>query len=677
LAVLFLFLLGIYLYPKLQILTSQLAPKPVVFPTDTPALILAPPIASTATATSLPTPTPIPLTWKRVSLGQEFERDTVTAFVIDPKDPEVLYAGMKNAGIFKSIDGGLSWRPAYQGLTNAHVTSLLIDFQNPHILYAGTPGGIFKTEDGGENWDKFAEEIFLLMDSQDSSHLYKRDSNAIYESIDQGKSWQTVYSSKESCPGEILGWDIHPADGNTLFVSGGEFCEPGVYISNDRGHTWTLLAKTEIRPGGYTFHDLGLDTLTIGADRQGNFYIYIRGSNARGIYAGVTHNENGAWRTVLEFERPVPETITFDSTGTIYFHCPPDNLCKFNPDERQKVTLGRPDVSVATNIVISTSDPNTIYVGGKGVSVSRDGGQTWAKLNNGLGTMLVTLETGEGNPPFLYLQGECDTSSFPYLMEKFDYLTNGKGQQEPGQPLFISKDGGQKWDLVSNTGCYLIKDSNGIILYRIARAVGFCEGCENPKGWIWRSQDTGQTWRKMIMAPLIYWESPTLVAHPTQSGILFVVQDVSYAMEPQFISKDYGSTWERQNPPMEVKPCYGSTLQFIDKYRPMAIDPQDGNHVLVIEDGALLESYDSCETTSALGTDPNASMNSIAFDTKNHKTLYAGTNEGAYISFDRGQTWHQINDGLLGATVVYSIVVDNEGNVYAATPYGIFKLENN
>jgi hypothetical protein len=69
-------------------------------------------------------------------------------------------------------------------------------------------------------------------------------------------------------------------------------------------------------------------------------------------------------------------------------------------------------------------------------------------------------------------------------------------------------------------------------------------------------------------------------------------------------------------------------------------------------------------------------MNSIAFDPNKPDTIYAGTDSGAYVSFDVGQTWGQINDGLLGATVVYSIVVDNDSNVYAATPYGIFKLES-
>ena len=45
-------------------------------------------------------------------------------------------------------------------------------------------------------------------------------------------------------------------------------------------------------------------------------------------------------------------------------------------------------------------------------------------------------------------------------------------------------------------------------------------------------------------------------------------------------------------------------------------------------------------------------------------------------STDGGQTWGQVNDGLLGATVVYSIAVDKDSNVYAATPYGVFKLED-
>ena len=88
-------------------------------------------------------------------------------------------------------------------------------------------------------------------------------------------------------------------------------------------------------------------------------------------------------------------------------------------------------------------------------------------------------------------------------------------------------------------------------------------------------------------------------------------------------------------------------------------------------------STDGCQSWTANNTGIGSLfVNSVAFDPKNPDIVYAGTDGGAYVSFNGGQSWGQVNDGLLGATVVYSIMVDAQSNVYAATPYGIFKLEN-
>jgi ligand-binding sensor domain-containing protein len=108
----------------------------------------------------------------------------------------------------------------------------------------------------------------------------------------------------------------------------------------------------------------------------------------------------------------------------------------------------------------------------------------------------------------------------------------------------------------------------------------------------------------------------------------------------------------------------------------MAIDPFDGNHVFLIDDSMLLESHNSCNTTQIFATPPNMNVNSIAFDPNNPGTLYAGTDNGAYISFDSGKSWNQINDGLLDSSVVYSIAVDKDGNVYASTPNSIYQLDS-
>jgi hypothetical protein len=222
-------------------------------------------------------------------------------------------------------------------------------------------------------------------------------------------------------------------------------------------------------------------------------------------------------------------------------------------------------------------------------------------------------------------------------------------------------------------GCYLIKDADGVTLYRIGRSYEWIEGSTDWTVWIWRSSDMGKTWQK-VASPAF---AGTLTADIVQSGLLYIKNGGGTgAFYEQYISKDYGHKWRGKDLPSDAKLCYGSTLQFIDAYRPMAIDPRDGNHVFVIDNNMLLESHDSCDTTRTFATPPNTNMNSIAFDPNKSDTLYAGTDEGAYISFNSGKSWSQINDGLVDPLVVYSIAVDKDGNVYASTPYGIYQLDS-
>ena len=110
----------------------------------------------------------------------------------------------------------------------------------------------------------------------------------------------------------------------------------------------------------------------------------------------------------------------------------------------------------------------------------------------------------------------------------------------------------------------------------------------------------------------------------------------------------------------------------------LVIDPDNPKHLTLATDGhGIFISDDGCQSwqpgNTRLG---NLFVNSVALDPNNPAMIYAGTNGGAFVSYDRGQTWGLVNDGLLRATVVYSIMVDPQSNVYAATPYGIFKLEN-
>jgi photosystem II stability/assembly factor-like uncharacterized protein len=102
----------------------------------------------------------------------------------------------------------------------------------------------------------------------------------------------------------------------------------------------------------------------------------------------------------------------------------------------------------------------------------------------------------------------------------------------------------------------------------------------------------------------------------------------------------------------------------------LALD-SDGSRLYLATSGqGVLVSTGNCQSWQASNEAlSNLFVNMLAIDPSDSNKIYAGMDGGAYISYDSGATWGQFNDGLLGATVVYSIAMDKDGNVYAATPY--------
>ena len=81
------------------------------------------------------------------------EGGDIRALAIDPDMPDTLYAGVYGGGVWKSTNGGASWRAVNTGLTDTFVSALAIDPDTPTTLYAGTGyGGVFKSTNGGGDW---------------------------------------------------------------------------------------------------------------------------------------------------------------------------------------------------------------------------------------------------------------------------------------------------------------------------------------------------------------------------------------------------------------------------------------------------------------------------------------------------------------------------------------------
>jgi photosystem II stability/assembly factor-like uncharacterized protein len=99
-----------------------------------------------------------------------------TVLAIDPAMPSILYAA-GSGGVFRSSDGGASWRAVNQGLRLSGVTALIIDPTNAAMLYTAlTGGGVYRSANRGDTWTRLPPEFStvqaLAVDPSNTARVY-------------------------------------------------------------------------------------------------------------------------------------------------------------------------------------------------------------------------------------------------------------------------------------------------------------------------------------------------------------------------------------------------------------------------------------------------------------------------------------------------------------------------
>jgi photosystem II stability/assembly factor-like uncharacterized protein len=157
--------------------------------------------------------------WQHIEEGLPHDEDArigayVLSLAIDPKDSKVIYAGTggfvgQGHGVYKSLDGGLTWNPANRGMLDYRIEALAVDPAYPQTIYAGSEKGeIFKSTDAGKTWNDIENRNMLEEFSQPSVR------SIIIESA-------------------------HP---NTVYLL---LNYAGIVTSNDGGENWSVLGKPE------------------------------------------------------------------------------------------------------------------------------------------------------------------------------------------------------------------------------------------------------------------------------------------------------------------------------------------------------------------------------------------------------------------------------------------------
>ena len=125
--------------------------------------------------------------------------------------------GIRDAGVFKSSDGGETWQQKVKidkrhSIASINVLTLTVDPSNPETLYLGArENGVFKSSDGGETWQKIEDENEVLsgraniyqvtVDPKNSNNIYaagyQENQGRLFKSSDGGQSWKEVYVVSE------------------------------------------------------------------------------------------------------------------------------------------------------------------------------------------------------------------------------------------------------------------------------------------------------------------------------------------------------------------------------------------------------------------------------------------------------------------------------------------------
>ena len=251
-------------------------------------------------------------TWKKIGLDSTRH---VSRIVIHPKNPDVvlvaaqgaLYGPSKERGIYKSADGGNTWKNVLYVDEKTGAAELSMDPNNPRIIYAamwehgrlpwkiisGGPGsGLYKSTDMGETWTKMTEglptkmgKMSIAVSRSNPEKVYaliesdsQEDERGLYVSTNAGKSWSQVTSEPRLIQRAwyYIELFVDPKNDNTIYV----LSAPALR-SDDGGKTWS-----EVDGVHGDYHDMWINP-----DNPGNFILADDGG------AVVTFDKGTSWST--------------------------------------------------------------------------------------------------------------------------------------------------------------------------------------------------------------------------------------------------------------------------------------------------------------------------------------------------------------------------------------------
>ena len=506
-------------------------------------------------------------TWKK-TLGDS-EWTGVTDLVMDPRDPDVLYAatwqrhrtvaaymgGGPGTALYKSTDGGDNWTKLTKGLPTSWMgkTGLAISYHNPNVIYAALEldrrkGGLYRSEDAGGSWNKMSETISggtgphyyqeLYASPHQKDRLYLMDNN-LQISEDGGKTFYRM--NEKNKHGDNHAIAFRKSDPNYLIVGS----DGGLYESFDLTKTWKYVENLPVTQ----YYKMAVD------DAE-PFYNIYGGTQDNSTQRGPSRTDNvhgiqsSDWGVILNWDGHQPATEP-GNPNIVYA-------------ERQEGTLSRIDMSTGevvdimpqpgenedherfnwdSPILVSPHSPTTIFFASQRVWKSENRGDDWTTISGDL-----TKDEERITLPIMGKQQSWDAPWDMYAMSTYNTITSlAESPKQQGLIyagtddglIQVTEDGGTNWrripvgNLPGVPSTAFVNDIKADMFDANTVYVALDNhkyGDLNP--YLLKSTDKGRTWRSIsgnIPKRTLIWRlvqdhvKPGLMFLGTEFGVYFTV----------------------------------------------------------------------------------------------------------------------------------------------------------
>jgi len=638
--------------------------------------------------------------WKNISDG--YFGGSIGAVSVSESDPNVLYVGTGEqtvrgnvspgyGGFWKSYDGGETWKKLNLNIDQVQVGRIAIHPTDPNIVFIAVMGdlfkdtpdrGLYKSTNGGNSWKKVlytnqrSGAVDISIDKSNPRIMYAStwnirrtpyslesggEGSALWKSTDGGDTWKNISNSTGLPKGiwGISGVSISPANPNIIYALI-ENKNGGLYKSNDSGKTWKIVnSDRNLRQRAWYY-------TRIYADTQNENRVYVMnvafwrsedGGKSFDRYRTPHGDHHDLWIDPNNNRR----MIVADDGGAQVSNDDANNWSTYMNQPTAQYYRVATDNSFPYNILVAQQDNSTQRVPHR----VNSGGISERDWEPSAGGESAHLAAKPDNPDIVY------GGSYGGYLTRLDHNTGevrsvnvwpnnpmGHGAEDMKYrfqwnfPIFFSphdndklyttsnnfhvtNDEGQSWDVISPdltrnekeklgpSGGPITKDNTAVEYYATIFAA-----CESPyeKDLLWAasddglihvSKDGGINWENVTpenSPKYLMWNSvepdPFIKGGLYAAGTLYKTGDYRPYL---YKTKDYGKTWEK-----------------------------------------IVEGIPENHFTRVLRADPNK-----------EGLLYAGTESGMFISFDDGKSWSsfQLNLPLVPIT---DLTIKND-NLIAAT----------